>query len=73
MEVDLAVSSRVLKRGDVLTVNCTVKRSDVVFFTWEFPRRQVSCPLTDRLSACLSVGTVVYEPACLFPSRKLSL
>lgn len=52
MEVDLTVSSRVLKRGDVLTVNCTVKRSDVVFFTWEFPRRQVSSPLTDRQPAC---------------------
>lgn len=55
MEVDLTVSSSVLKRGDVLTVNCTVKRSDVVYFTWEFPRRQVTGPLTGRLSLCLPV------------------
>lgn len=49
MEVDLTVSSSVLKRGDVLTVNCTVKRSDVVYFTWEFPRRQEIDPLTEFL------------------------
>lgn len=55
MEVDLTVSSHVLKRGDVLTVNCTVKRSDVVYFTWEFPRRQVSGLLTGRLSLCMPV------------------
>lgn len=55
MEVDLTVSSSVLKRGDVLTVNCTVKRSDVVYFTWEFPRRQVTGPLTGRLSLRLPV------------------
>lgn len=49
MEVDLTVSSPVLKRGNVLTVNCTVKRSDVVFFTWEFPRREEIEPLTEFL------------------------
>lgn len=46
MEVDLAVSSRVLKQGEVLTVNCTVKDTEMVYFSWEFPRRQVPPPLS---------------------------
>lgn len=51
MEVDLEVSSSVLKQGEVLTVNCTVKDTDVVYFSWDFPRRQVAV----SLSTCLSV------------------
>lgn len=49
MEVDLSVSSSVLKQGEVLTVNCTVKDTEMVFFTWDFPRRQEIEPLTDFL------------------------
>ncbi|XP_069030953.1 platelet-derived growth factor receptor beta-like isoform X1 [Embiotoca jacksoni] len=49
MEVDLTVSSSVLKQGEVLTVNCTVKESEMVFFSWDFPRRQEIEPLTDFL------------------------
>uniref|UniRef100_A0A3Q4I8S7 receptor protein-tyrosine kinase n=1 Tax=Neolamprologus brichardi TaxID=32507 RepID=A0A3Q4I8S7_NEOBR len=51
MEVDLTVSSSVLKQGEVLTVNCTVKDTEMVFFSWGFPRRQVPEiePLTDFL------------------------
>ncbi|KAL3970419.1 hypothetical protein ACER0C_025938 [Sarotherodon galilaeus] len=49
MEVDLTVSSSVLKQGEVLTVNCTVKDTEMVFFSWGFPRRQEIEPLTDFL------------------------
>lgn len=49
MEVDLSVSSSVLKRGEVLTVNCTVRDTEMVFFSWDFPRRQEVEPLTDFL------------------------
>ncbi|KAK9537074.1 hypothetical protein VZT92_006810 [Zoarces viviparus] len=49
MEVDLSVSSSVLKQGEVLTVNCTVKDTEIVFFSWDFPRRQEIEPLTDFL------------------------
>lgn len=52
MEVDMTVSSNVLKRGDALTVNCTVKNSEMVYFSWEFPRSQV--PVCLSLSTCLS-------------------
>lgn len=41
MQVELWASSRVLKQGEVLTVNCTTNY-DIVFFTWTFPRKQVS-------------------------------
>uniref|UniRef100_A0A8C2Z0L1 receptor protein-tyrosine kinase n=1 Tax=Cyclopterus lumpus TaxID=8103 RepID=A0A8C2Z0L1_CYCLU len=54
MEVDMSVSSRVLKQGEVLTVNCTVKDTEIVFFSWDFPRRQV--PVS--LSICLCVFPV---------------
>ncbi|XP_040006947.1 platelet-derived growth factor receptor beta-like [Xiphias gladius] len=49
MEVDLTVSRSVLKQGEVLTVNCTVKDTEMVFFSWDFPRRQEVEPLTDFL------------------------
>uniref|UniRef100_A0A3P9DGX2 receptor protein-tyrosine kinase n=1 Tax=Maylandia zebra TaxID=106582 RepID=A0A3P9DGX2_9CICH len=49
--LDLTVSSSVLKQGEVLTVNCTVRDTEMVFFSWGFPRRQVPEiePLTDFL------------------------
>ena len=50
MEVDLTVSSSVLKQGEVLTVNCTVRDTEMVFFTWDFPRRQVPVFLSSYLS-----------------------
>lgn len=52
MEVDLTVSSSVLKQGEVLTVNCTVKDTEMVFFSWDFPRRQVPVYLPVSLSVC---------------------
>lgn len=59
MEVDLTVSGTVLKQGEVLTVNCTVKDTEIVFFTWDFPRKQVPVCLPDFLSECPSL------PVCL--------
>ncbi|KAG8008354.1 Platelet-derived growth factor receptor beta [Nibea albiflora] len=49
MEVDLTVSNSVLKQGEVLTVNCTVKDTEMVYFQWDFPRKQDFEPLTDFL------------------------
>ncbi|KAM9331690.1 platelet-derived growth factor receptor beta-like isoform 2-T4 [Pholidichthys leucotaenia] len=49
IKVDLTASSRILKQGEVLTVNCTVKDTEMVFFSWDFPRRQEIEPLTDFL------------------------
>lgn len=49
MDVDLWVSSGVLKRGEVLTVNCTVKDIEMVFFSWDFPRSQEIKPLMEFL------------------------
>ncbi|KAM4546604.1 LOW QUALITY PROTEIN: platelet-derived growth factor receptor beta-like [Fundulus diaphanus] len=50
MDVELSVSSQVLKQGEVLTVNCSVRDVDMVFFSWNFPRRQEIEPLTDFLA-----------------------
>lgn len=47
MEVDLTVSSSVLRQGEVLTINCTVKDAEMVYFTWDFPRRQVPVYLSE--------------------------
>ncbi|XP_074528109.1 platelet-derived growth factor receptor beta-like isoform X2 [Halichoeres trimaculatus] len=49
MEVELTVSGVVLKKGEGLTVNCTVRDTELVFFTWDFPRRQEVEPLTEFL------------------------
>nr|XP_046266477.1 platelet-derived growth factor receptor beta-like isoform X2 [Scatophagus argus] len=61
MEVDLTVSSSVLKQGEVLTVNCTVKDTEMVFFSWDFPRRQKFEPLTDflpnRIRSFINIST----------------
>uniref|UniRef100_H3CQ90 receptor protein-tyrosine kinase n=1 Tax=Tetraodon nigroviridis TaxID=99883 RepID=H3CQ90_TETNG len=49
MEVDLTASSRVLKQGELLTVNCTVQDTEMVYFNWDFPRKQIIEPLMDFL------------------------
>ncbi|KAJ4919404.1 hypothetical protein JOQ06_000089 [Pogonophryne albipinna] len=49
VEVYLSVSRSVLKVGESLMVNCTVRDVDMVFFTWDFPRRQEVEPMTDFL------------------------
>ncbi|XP_054610520.1 platelet-derived growth factor receptor beta-like isoform X2 [Dunckerocampus dactyliophorus] len=49
MQVDFIASSNVLKRGEPLTVNCTVQDTEMVYFSWNFPRKQEIEPLTEFL------------------------
>lgn len=35
-------SKTVLKQGEELTVNCTVHGVQLVFFSWDYPNREVS-------------------------------
>nr|XP_057943621.1 uncharacterized protein csf1rb isoform X2 [Doryrhamphus excisus] len=49
MQVDLIASSTVLKRGEPLTVNCTVQDTEMVYFSWDFPRKKEIEPLTEFL------------------------
>ncbi|XP_034034116.1 platelet-derived growth factor receptor beta-like [Thalassophryne amazonica] len=49
MEVELTATESVLRQGENLTVNCTVKDIEMVFFSWNFPRRQDFEPLTEFL------------------------
>uniref|UniRef100_A0A6Q2X251 receptor protein-tyrosine kinase n=1 Tax=Esox lucius TaxID=8010 RepID=A0A6Q2X251_ESOLU len=37
----------VLKQGEAVMVNCTVKDAEFVYFTWDFPRKDIIEPLTD--------------------------
>lgn len=70
MEVDLTVSSNVLKQGEALTVNCTVKDTDMVFFSWDFPRRQEVEPLTDflpnRIRSFVNISTATVEDSGVY-------
>ncbi|KAJ8383630.1 hypothetical protein AAFF_G00216010 [Aldrovandia affinis] len=46
-------SKTVLKQGEPLTVNCTVRGADIVFFNWDYPQKKMGKqiePLTDFLS-----------------------
>ncbi|KAL0993868.1 hypothetical protein UPYG_G00114940 [Umbra pygmaea] len=43
----MTVSKSVLKKGEALMVNCTVKDAQIVYFTWDFPRKDIIEPLTD--------------------------
>uniref|UniRef100_A0A8C8HHL0 receptor protein-tyrosine kinase n=1 Tax=Oncorhynchus tshawytscha TaxID=74940 RepID=A0A8C8HHL0_ONCTS len=56
-------SKTVLKQGEPLTVNCTVHGVELVFFSWDYPNRDVDFiePLTDILlsqsmRSCLTVS-----------------
>lgn len=60
MEVDLTVSSRVLKQGEVLTVNCTVKDTEMVYFFWDFPRKQVPASLPPPTLDFLSRASLIF-------------
>ncbi|XP_045896924.1 platelet-derived growth factor receptor beta-like [Micropterus dolomieu] len=70
MEVDLEVSSSVLKQGEVLTVNCTVKDTDVVYFSWDFPRRQEIEPVTDflphRIRSFVNISAATVEDSGVY-------
>lgn len=61
MEVEMWASGSVLRQGEVLTINCTVKDTEMVYFTWDFPRKQVLV----FLSVLLSVSLYVYLSVCL--------
>ncbi|XP_041710466.1 platelet-derived growth factor receptor beta-like isoform X1 [Coregonus clupeaformis] len=56
-------SKTVLKQGEPLTVNCTVHGVELVYFSWDYPNRDVDSiePLTDvlssqRMRSCLIVS-----------------
>uniref|UniRef100_A0A673KGI8 receptor protein-tyrosine kinase n=1 Tax=Sinocyclocheilus rhinocerous TaxID=307959 RepID=A0A673KGI8_9TELE len=58
-------SKTVLKQGETLNVNCTVHGVELVFFSWDFPHKDVGDiePLTDVLSSmsmrsCLNITDV---------------
>uniref|UniRef100_A0A9J8BPL3 receptor protein-tyrosine kinase n=1 Tax=Cyprinus carpio carpio TaxID=630221 RepID=A0A9J8BPL3_CYPCA len=46
-------SKTVLKQGETLNVNCTVHGAELVYFSWDFPHKEVGDiePLTDILSS----------------------
>ncbi|XP_036975291.1 platelet-derived growth factor receptor beta-like isoform X2 [Acanthopagrus latus] len=70
MEVELTVSSSVLKQGEALTVNCTVKDTEMVFFSWDFPRKQEIEPLTDflpnRIRSFLNISEATVEDSGVY-------
>uniref|UniRef100_A0AAY4B6J5 receptor protein-tyrosine kinase n=1 Tax=Denticeps clupeoides TaxID=299321 RepID=A0AAY4B6J5_9TELE len=41
MKVYMTVSKTVLKQGESLVVNCTVRGAEIVYFDWEYPRLEV--------------------------------
>ncbi|XP_016131861.1 platelet-derived growth factor receptor beta-like [Sinocyclocheilus grahami] len=58
-------SKTVLKQGETLNVNCTIHGVELVFFSWDFPHKDVGDiePLTDVLSfmsmrSCLNITDV---------------
>ncbi|XP_021336701.1 platelet-derived growth factor receptor beta isoform X1 [Danio rerio] len=58
-------SKTVLKQGETLNVNCTVHGVELVFFSWDFPNKDMGGiePLTDVLSSmsmrsCLNITDV---------------
>ncbi|XP_020510949.3 platelet-derived growth factor receptor beta-like isoform X1 [Labrus bergylta] len=70
MEVELTVSSVVLKQGEDLTVNCTVRDTELVFFTWDFPRREEIEPLTEflqnRIRSVVNISTATVEDSGVY-------
>ncbi|KAM8742681.1 platelet-derived growth factor receptor beta-like isoform 2-T3 [Acanthopagrus schlegelii] len=70
LEVELTVSSSVLKQGEALTVNCTVKDTEMVFFSWDFPRKQEIEPLTDflpnRIRSFLNISEATVEDSGVY-------
>nr|XP_046233308.1 uncharacterized protein LOC124052745 isoform X2 [Scatophagus argus] len=49
VEVNLMVSSSVLKQGETLTLSCSVRDMNMVHFSWESPHRQEVKPWTEEL------------------------
>uniref|UniRef100_A0A3Q3JWT3 receptor protein-tyrosine kinase n=1 Tax=Monopterus albus TaxID=43700 RepID=A0A3Q3JWT3_MONAL len=52
-------SKTFLKEGEPLTVNCTVHGVDLVYFSWDIPKREVEA-LTDVLSALLVRSFLIF-------------
>ncbi|KAM6983424.1 platelet-derived growth factor receptor beta-like [Tautogolabrus adspersus] len=70
MEVELTVSSVVLKQGEDLIVNCTVRDTELVFFSWDFPRREEIEPLTEflpnRIRSVVNISTATVEDSGVY-------
>ncbi|XP_041657941.1 platelet-derived growth factor receptor beta-like [Cheilinus undulatus] len=70
MEVELAASGVVLKKGEELIVNCTVRDTELVFFSWDFPRRQEFEPLTEflpnRIRSVVNISTAAVEDSGVY-------
>ncbi|CAJ1063217.1 platelet-derived growth factor receptor beta-like isoform X2 [Xyrichtys novacula] len=70
MEVELTASGAVLKKGEVLTVNCTVRDTELVFFSWDFPRRQEIDPLTEflpnQIRSVVNISSVTVEDSGVY-------
>ncbi|XP_034538772.1 platelet-derived growth factor receptor beta-like isoform X2 [Notolabrus celidotus] len=70
MEVELTVSGVVLKKGEALTVNCTVRDTELVYFSWNFPRRQEIEPLTEflphQIRSVVNISSVTVEDSGVY-------
>ncbi|KAA0709844.1 Platelet-derived growth factor receptor beta [Triplophysa tibetana] len=65
LEPFINASRTVLKQGETLNINCTVHDVELVFFSWDFPNRDVGNiePLTDvlsslRMRSCLNITNI---------------
>ncbi|XP_072524379.1 platelet-derived growth factor receptor beta [Salminus brasiliensis] len=62
LDAHINASKTVLKQGEPLSVNCTANGVELVFFSWDFPNKDVDVePLTDVLSSvsmrsCLNIS-----------------
>ncbi|XP_067085346.1 LOW QUALITY PROTEIN: platelet-derived growth factor receptor beta-like [Osmerus mordax] len=50
VSVHLAASRSLMMQGEALSVNCTATGAEMVFFTWEHPRREKIEPVTELMS-----------------------
>lgn len=62
VDAHINASKTVLKQGEPLSINCTANGVELVFFSWDFPNKDVDLePLTDVLSrmsmrSCLNIS-----------------
>uniref|UniRef100_A0A8C8FG69 receptor protein-tyrosine kinase n=1 Tax=Oncorhynchus tshawytscha TaxID=74940 RepID=A0A8C8FG69_ONCTS len=66
MNAFMTLSKTVLKQGEALMVNCTVEEAEMVYFEWDFPRKETIEPLTDflseiRIRSFLNISSVTLE------------
>ncbi|KAI5626817.1 platelet-derived growth factor receptor beta isoform X1, partial [Silurus asotus] len=56
LDTHINASKTVLKQGEPLSVNCTAHGVELVFFSWDFPNKDVNVEiLTDIISATMSM------------------